>query len=102
MKVVKDHLKALQIVLPVPFPVVLKFGIPEHEQIRGDAKVLQDAEGNATGVIRIETGMRPTEALEVLCHEYAHLLTWGYSGFAEDTLWGVHYADCYRIVFGKH
>lgn len=101
MKLVKDSLKLLKAVLPVPFKVVLKYDIKPYERLRGQAEAKPTAEGDV-GIIRIELGMSPSESLEVLCHEYAHLLAWNYNGFCDDAIWGLHYSDCYRVVYGKH
>lgn len=102
MKAVRDKLCQLEDILPLPYRVVLKFGIPNHERVMGDASVKQDAKGEATGIIRIKAGLSHAEAIETLIHEYAHLLCWGYEGFSEDAIWGLHYSDCYRVAFGKH
>lgn len=68
---------------------------------------LEGAFGDCTvkdgkAVIRIARGMPRSLALEVLAHEYAHLLSHDYHGRNHDAVWAVAYAEVYKLVMGDH
>jgi len=43
-----------------------------------------------------------SEELDLLAHEYAHLMTFTYSGDLTDAVWGVAYSECYKLLLGEH
>ena len=53
-------------------------------------------------VLRVARGMPRALALEVLAHEYAHLLSHDYHGRNHDAVWAVAYAEVYKLVSGEH
>ena len=40
--------------------------------------------------------------MEVLVHEYAHIITTDYYGSSHDAVWGLAYSDVYRCIYGEH
>lgn len=47
-------------------------------------------------VIEIHPSDNLQEELEILCHEYAHVLSWPTEGGMHSPIWGVHYAELYN------
>ena len=95
----REVLTVLTNVLPVPFPVRLRWRKMEGF---GESLVLSQKDGSRSATIDLRSGMDPDLAAEVLVHEYAHLLAWDYHGRSHDAVWGIAYAEVYSYVFGDH
>lgn len=90
---------ALEIVLPVPFPVTVRWRKMEGF---GESDVQEDKEGKRRAVICLRTGMVPDLAVETFIHEWAHLLAWDYHGRHSDAVWGIAYHETYNAIYGDH
>ena len=57
---------------------------------------------NKTAIIKVNKELPEIAQIDVLIHEYAHLVSWDYYGTHRDVVWGVAYAECYDAVYGSH
>ena len=53
-------------------------------------------------LIRISKDIDEKHRDEILVHEYAHAVCHYYHGPNEDAVWGIAYAELYKLVFGDH
>ncbi len=98
-KRVREVLTVLTNVLPVPFPVRLDWRKMEGF---GESLVTTKKDGKRSAVIRMRSGMEMDLAVEVLIHEFAHILSWDYHGRNHDAIWGIAYAEAYHVIYGEH
>ena len=68
----------------------------------GESDVRADKDGSRSAVIDLRADLNEALAVEVLVHEYAHLISTDYYGTSHDAVWGVAYSDVYKIVYGDH
>lgn len=90
---------ALETVLPVPFPLTVKWRKMDGF---GESDVREDREGKRRAIITLRTGMCADLAVETFCHEFAHLLAWDYYGRQADAVWAMAYHEVYQAVYGDH
>ncbi len=95
----REVLIVLTNVLPVPFPVRLRWRKLEGF---GESLVSTKKDGTRSATIDLRLGMDPDLCSEVVCHEYAHILAWDYLGRNHDAVWGIAYAEVYKYVSGDH
>ena len=95
----REVLTVLTNVLPVPFPVRLRW---RQMDGFGESDVLNQKDGTRSALIDLKADLCEALAVEVLVHEYAHLITTDYYGSSHDAVWGVAYSDVYRVVYGDH
>jgi len=95
----REVLIVLTNVLPVPFPVRLRWRQMEEF---GESLVSSKKDGTRSATINLRSSMDPDLAAEVLVHEYAHLLAWDYHGRKQDAVWGIAYSEAYSVVSGEH
>ena len=95
----REVLIVLTNVLPVPFPVRLRWRKLEGF---GESLVSSKKDGTRSATIDLREDLSEPLAVEVLVHEYAHIITTDYYGSSHDAVWGLAYSDVYRIVYGEH
>ena len=93
----RELLTVLTNVLPVPFPVSLRWRRLEGF---GESLVSAKKDGSRSAVIDLRADLNEAVAVETLCHEYAHLISTDYYGTSHDAVWGIAYSDVYRVVYG--
>ena len=95
----REVLIVLTNVLPLPFPVRLRWRPLEGF---GESLVLAKKDGTRSATIDLKADLTEPLAVEVLVHEYAHLIATDYYGSSHDAVWGLAYSDVYRVVYGDH
>jgi len=95
----REVLTVLTNVLPVPFPVRLRWRKMEGF---GESDVLTKKDGTRSATIDLREDLNEPLAVEVLVHEYAHLIATDYYGSSHDAVWGLAYSDVYRAIYGDH
>lgn len=95
----RDLLTVLTTVLPVPFPVRLRWKKMEGF---GESEVITGKDGQRSAIIDLRIGLDPDLCCEVVCHEFSHILAWDYLGRNHDAVWGIAYAEVYKYVSGDH
>ena len=95
----REILTVLTNVLPVPFPISLRWRPIEGF---GESLVLVKKDGLRSAVIDLRADLSEAVAVETLCHEYAHLISTDYYGTSHDAVWGLAYSDVYKVVYGDH
>lgn len=95
----REVLTVLQNVLPLPFPVRLRWRALDGF---GESNVLAKKDGTRSAVIDLRKDLNEPLAVEVLVHEYAHLIATDYYGSSHDAVWGIAYSDVYRCIYGEH
>jgi len=95
----REVLTVLTNVLPVPFPVRLRW---RHMEGFRESDVLSQKDGSRSALIDLRADLNEALAVEVLVHEYAHLIATDYYGSSHDAVWGLAYSDAYRAIYGDH
>lgn len=98
-KRVRELMVVLTNTLPLPFPVRLRWRQMEGF---GESDVVSSKDGTRSALIDLRADLGLELAVEVLCHEYAHLVCTDYYGTSHDAVWGVAYSDVYRVIYGDH
>lgn len=82
------------------------YPLPDTVTVRVEALEGEDGEWSfdeTDGHLIIISNTVAQDAMdEILCHEYSHAVCHYYPGPAEDAVWGVCYAELYRLLFGEH
>jgi hypothetical protein len=68
----------------------------------GESDVISQKDGSRSALIDLRADLNEALAVEVLVHEYAHLISTDYYGSSHDAVWGVSYSDVYRAIYGDH
>jgi hypothetical protein len=68
----------------------------------GESDVQSQKDGTRSALIDLRADLNEALAVEVLVHEYAHLIAADYYGSSHDAVWGVAYSDTYRAIYGDH
>ena len=99
-KVAKETLERLQETFKLPFPVQLRWN-KTADANRGESYTRVGKHGRR-GYIGIGDSEQGFNLEQIVCHEYAHLMTWDYPGNDNDAVWVVAYRECYHEIFGGH
>lgn len=98
----REALKRLSFAIPLVFPVKV-YHRDLGEGVFGNSELIHDKKtGELRGVIRLSKSLGKNEKVEVVCHEYAHLMQSTYPGQMQDAVWALAYSECYREIYGAH
>lgn len=100
MSNLREYLRVLRKVYPVPFPVRVVRGTPPGYQGYTVCKYLN---GRCVGArVRMSRRLSPAHELDIIIHEWAHLVVADYYGEDSDRAWAVAYAEIYDLFHGPH
>lgn len=90
MKQYRHVVRLLKEKFPLAHPVHIR-RVHISANLDGDCQFKKDC-----FLIRINSGLSESEAIEALLHEYGHILSWNVPGDEHGAQWGKAYSRVYR------